>query len=104
MQAIEALQARYGGVIVLKGAGTLISSEHRSPIMRSDAGNPAMASAGMGDLLSGMIAGLMGQGLSNVQASEAGVLLHALAADRVVNQRGARGLLASDLLDALAEF
>jgi NAD(P)H-hydrate epimerase len=96
-QAINALQQRYGGVVVLKGAGTLLLS-HDASLMRCDAGNPAMASAGMGDLLSGMIAGFMGQGLTPWEAAQAGVLVHAVAGDRAVAKRGSRGLLASDLL------
>ncbi len=101
IQAASALQQRYGGIVVLKGSGTLLCSDE-SRLMRCDAGNPAMASAGMGDLLSGMIAGFMGQGLTPWEAAQAGVLLHALAGDRSVAKRGPRGLLASDLLSELA--
>lgn len=95
------LQRRYGGVIVLKGAGTLLATEDEQPV-HCAAGNPSMASPGMGDVLSGMIAGFLGQGLSPWEAAQAGVVLHASAADRVVAKRGARGLLASDLLSELA--
>ncbi len=101
--ALSALQQRYGGVVVLKGAGTLIGMAGQEPV-QCLAGNPAMASAGMGDVLSGMIAGLLGQGLSLLEAAQAGVVLHASAADRVVTKQGSRGLLALDLLPELAQM
>ncbi|NDH67411.1 MAG: NAD(P)H-hydrate dehydratase [Gammaproteobacteria bacterium] len=99
--ALLALQNRYGGVIVLKGAGTLLMGPDQK-LVQCLAGNPAMASAGMGDVLSGLIAGLAGQGLSLWEAAQAGVVMHATAADRVVAKRGSRGLLALDLLPELA--
>lgn len=101
--ALLALQNRYGGVIVLKGAGTLLMGPDQKPV-QCLAGNPAMASAGMGDVLSGLIAGLVGQGLSLWEAAQAGVVMHATAADRVVAKRGSRGLLALDLLPELANM
>lgn len=97
VKSAQLLQQRYGGVIVLKGAGTLIATMNQ-PMHQCLAGNPGMASAGMGDLLSGMIAGFVAQGLSLEQAAQAGVMMHAEAGDRVVSSRGERGLLASDLL------
>ncbi len=101
--ALLALQNRYGGVIVLKGAGTLLMGPDQKSV-QCLAGNPAMASAGMGDVLSGLIAGLVGQGLSLWEAAQAGVVMHATAADRVVAKRGSRGLLALDLLPELANM
>lgn len=59
---------------------------------------------GDGDVLSGLIAGLVGQGLSLWEAAQAGVVMHATAADRVVAKRGSRGLLALDLLPELANM
>ncbi len=97
--AVKALRERYGGVCVLKGAGTLIRSERRTAVCA--AGNPGMASGGMGDVLTGVIAGLRAQGLSNVQAAELGVCLHAAAADCAAELGGERGLLATDLFDHL---
>ena len=96
-QAVQLLQQRYGGVIVLKGAGTLVATSNQ-PIQQCLAGNPGMASAGMGDLLSGMIAGLVAQGLDLWLAAQAGVMFHAEAGDRAARRHGERGLLASDLL------
>lgn len=95
--AAVALQRRFGGVALLKGAGTVIQSEKNPPAVCSD-GNPGMASGGMGDVLSGVIAGLVAQGWGLAEAAEAGVCLHAAAADRAVAQLGERGLLAGDLM------
>ncbi len=103
VHAVQLLQQRYGGVIVLKGAGTLLATANQ-PIQQCIGGNPGMASAGMGDLLSGMIAGFVAQGLDLWQAAQAGVMFHAEAGDRVAHKLGQRGLLASDLLDELPQL
>ena len=63
-----------------------------------DRGNPGMATAGMGDVLSGMIGGLMSQGLPAFEAAGAGVWLHASAGDLIAKNAGAVGMLASDLI------
>jgi NAD(P)H-hydrate epimerase len=89
------MQRKFGGVAVLKGAGTIIYDGDQYYIC--DAGNPGMASGGMGDVLTGLIAGLIGQGLSLSQAAQAGVWLHSSAADRCAAEHGERGMLASDL-------
>jgi len=95
--AVEKLQRRYGGVAVLKGAGTLVhDGSERPPAVCSD-GNPGMASGGMGDVLTGVIAGFIAQGWGLAQAAELGVCLHAAAADKAA-RAGERGLLASDLM------
>lgn len=96
--AVEALQSRLGGVVVLKGAGSLIRTTRRTWLC--DRGNPGMASGGMGDVLSGVIAGLLAQGLDLEAAAVSGVWLHALAADRAA-AGGERGLLAADLFEPL---
>ncbi|WP_110666215.1 NAD(P)H-hydrate dehydratase [Salinicola halophilus] len=93
--AVTALQARFGGVVVLKGAGTLIFDGETLELCPF--GNPGMASGGMGDALTGIIAGLVGQTGSLSQAARLGVLIHALAADAAAKAGGERGLLASDL-------
>ena len=95
--AVRALQKTYGGVVVLKGAGTLIASE-ASTIYLSTAGNPGMASGGMGDVLSGILGALLAQGLSLSEAAELGVGLHSAAADRVAGESGQHGMLATDLI------
>ncbi|MDA0705700.1 MAG: NAD(P)H-hydrate dehydratase [Proteobacteria bacterium] len=94
--ALRALQRKFGGVAVLKGAGTLVSGADGVPWLCT-AGNPGMAAPGMGDVLTGIIAGLMAQGLSLQDAANAGVDLHARAGDRAA-AGGERGLIASDLL------
>lgn len=97
--AAASIVASYGGVVVLKGAGSVIETLGGEPAVCS-AGNPGMASGGMGDLLSGVIGALIAQGLGLEQAARAGVALHAEAADRAAVE-GERGLLASDLLGQL---
>lgn len=94
-EALRQLQARYGGVTVLKGAGSLISSVTGAPWLCT-AGNPGMATAGMGDVLTGVIAGLLAQGLSLQDAAVVGVELHSRAGDQAA-RAGERGLIASDL-------
>ena len=97
--AVQALAARYGGTAVLKGAGTLVSSAGDTPSLCTH-GNPGMATAGMGDVLTGVIAGLLAQGLNPADAAAAGVELHARAGDSAAVD-GERGLMASDLIAAL---
>ena len=97
--AVTALVGRYGGVAVLKGAGTLIAAGDGAPVI-STAGNPGMAAAGMGDVLTGIIAALLAQGLSLADAAKAGVEVHARAGD-IAAEGGERGMLASDLLEAI---
>jgi len=97
--AVNALANMYGGVAVLKGAGTLVSAKSGVPFLCT-AGNPGMAAAGMGDVLTGIIAALMGQGLSLPDAAMVGVELHARAGDKAA-EGGERGMLASDLITAL---
>jgi hydroxyethylthiazole kinase-like uncharacterized protein yjeF len=96
--ALHALAGQYGGVAVLKGAGTLVSSNTEPFLCTS--GNPGMAAPGMGDVLTGVIAALVAQGLSLSDAAAVGVELHARAGD-VAAIAGERGMLASDLVNAL---
>ncbi len=94
LEQVQALQRQYGGVCVLKGAGTLVASQEQVSVCT--AGNPGMASGGMGDVLTGVIAGLLAQGPGLYDAARLGVQLHARSADAAA-QNGLRGLLASDL-------
>lgn len=100
--AVSALQSHYGGVTVLKGSGTLIQDSENLPVICAE-GNPGMASGGMGDVLAGVIAGLLAQQLSLSDAAIAGVCLHAAAGDQAA-LKGERGLLASDLMGALRKL
>jgi hydroxyethylthiazole kinase-like uncharacterized protein yjeF len=92
--AVRELQKKFGGVVILKGTGTLICDNKQ--IYVANVGNPGMASGGMGDVLSGIIGGLLAQGLNSGQAAMLAVCIHGLAAD-LAAQEGERGLLASDL-------
>jgi hydroxyethylthiazole kinase-like uncharacterized protein yjeF len=94
--AAAEIAVRYGGVCVLKGAGSVIACEHDG-LLLCDKGNPGMASGGMGDVLTGVVAGLLAQGLPLAQAACAGVYLHASAGDLAARD-GERGLLAMDLM------
>ena len=98
-EAVKALQAKYGGIWVLKGAGRLISDGHG--IWLATTGNPGMATGGMGDVLAGLCGALLAQGLSLLEASQLAVYVHGEAADRSADREGMRGMLASDLISYL---
>lgn len=100
--AIKKLQHEYGGVVVLKGSGSLVF-DGTGDVYICDAGNSGMASGGMGDVLTGVIAGLIAQGLTCFDAAKLGVVLHATAGDRAA-QQGKVGLLASDLMQPIREL
>lgn len=96
-----AISRKYSGICVLKGSGTIISNAAGEQIVCA-VGNPGMASAGMGDLLAGIIGALVAQGFNLMDASVLGVCIHGEAAERAATQDNHyRGLLASDLLDHL---
>jgi hydroxyethylthiazole kinase-like uncharacterized protein yjeF len=87
-------------VVVLKGAYTVVAApDGRARI--SQTANPGLASAGTGDVLTGVIAGLVAQGLSMFDAATCGVYLHAQAGEMVKGELGEAGMLAGDLLPAL---
>ncbi|MCC5856995.1 MAG: NAD(P)H-hydrate dehydratase [Ectothiorhodospiraceae bacterium] len=98
-EAVEALVERYRGAVVLKGAGTLVAAPEET-ISVCPQGNPGMATGGTGDVLSGVIGGLMAQGLPAFSAAELGVCLHAAAGD-LAALRGERGMAATDLIPHL---
>ncbi|PAS01741.1 bifunctional ADP-dependent NAD(P)H-hydrate dehydratase/NAD(P)H-hydrate epimerase [Vibrio cholerae] len=100
--AIRLLQQRYGGVVVLKGAGTLVDDGKEIAVCLQ--GNPGMASGGMGDVLTGIIVALLAQKIPLADAAKLGVWLHSSAADLNTKSHGQRGLLASDLLPHLREL
>ncbi len=98
--ALERLcQQLPGAAIVLKGCGSLIGCD--GEVSLCAAGNAGMASAGMGDLLSGVIGALLARGIPAADAAKLGVLLHAVAGDDAVVDGGEWGMIASDLLLAL---
>lgn len=86
--------------LVLKGHQTIIASAE-GKVFVNRSGNPGMASGGMGDVLTGMIAALLGQGFDPVQAARFGVYFHGLAGDLAVKQTGQISLAASDVLNHL---
>ncbi|WP_036230023.1 bifunctional ADP-dependent NAD(P)H-hydrate dehydratase/NAD(P)H-hydrate epimerase [Marinobacterium jannaschii] len=98
--SVLALQQRLGAVVLLKGAGTLISDGDATYLC--DRGNPGMASGGMGDVLSGIIGALAAQGLSALDAARIGCYLHASAADLAAHELGERGITATDLINRVS--
>jgi NAD(P)H-hydrate epimerase len=96
-KAAEEIQQHFGGVVILKGAGTLICDGSAQPISLCSDGNPGMATGGCGDVLCGIIGTFMAQGYVNREAAELGVCLHAAAGDQAA-LKGEIGLLAGDLL------
>ena len=100
--AVREIASRYAAVVVLKGAGSLIA-DAQGQLALCPFGNPGMASAGMGDVLTGIIGGLLGQGLSAWDAACLGVVVHALAGDHAAGDYP-RGLMASDLFVPLRQL
>ena len=100
LSALRELNQHFGGVTVLKGHGTLIGTAGEIPFL-VDRGNPGMATAGMGDVLTGMVAGILAQCPERPQfAAAAAAFAHAVAGDHAAVQ-GERGLVASDLFSEL---
>ncbi len=102
LHSVQQLHEIFGGTIVLKGSGSLVMSDETG-VEICLAGNPGMATAGMGDVLSGVIGGLIAQGIPLVDAARLGVLIHAMAGDLAAAQ-GERGMIASDLMPYLRKL
>ena len=100
-KAAREIAQRYGCVAVLKGAGTLVASA-TGELNVCDRGNPGMASGGSGDVLAGVIAAFLAQGLKPFDAARFGVFAHASAGD-LAARSGERGMNARDLLENLRE-
>lgn len=98
----RAAAARFGSVVVLKGARTVVATPDGEAFI-VPTGNPGMATGGMGDVLTGAVASLVGQGLPLAQAAYAAAYLHGLAADLIAQERGMVGMLASEVADHLPE-
>ncbi|ADN00169.1 bifunctional ADP-dependent NAD(P)H-hydrate dehydratase/NAD(P)H-hydrate epimerase [Dickeya dadantii] len=101
--AAQRLVKRYGGVVLLKGAGTVLAGE-QGELAIVDVGNPGMATGGMGDVLAGMIGAMLAQGLSLYDAACAGCVAHGAAADWLARRQGTRGMLATDLMAVLPQY
>ncbi|WP_166358448.1 NAD(P)H-hydrate dehydratase [Pseudomonas akapageensis] len=99
--AVQSLAQKYDAVCVLKGAGSLVADPTGS-LALCDRGHPAMATAGLGDVLAGLIGALLAQGLPPFEAACLGVWLHA-SAGQIEGQKG-RGLAASDLIPAIRQL
>jgi hydroxyethylthiazole kinase-like uncharacterized protein yjeF len=101
--AITSIQKKFGGAVILKGAGSLVLGESGITGVVT-AGNPGMATGGMGDVLSGILGALIAQGLSVEEAAQLGAVLHASAADLAVEKIGQRGLLATDIIPYVSQL
>lgn len=99
--AAQKLQKKYSAIIVLKGEGTLILGEK---LHQCSAGNAGMATAGMGDVLSGIIGGLVAQHLNLENAASFGVNIHAIAGDLVKKEQGEIGMMPTDLFQHIPQI
>ena len=96
----QKIAENYAAFVVLKGCGTVVASPAGDYAI-CPLGNPGMATAGSGDVLTGIIAALWGQGLSGFEAAMTGVLAHAAAGDHAANLTGEMALMAGDITDHL---
>lgn len=97
-----ATAALYNTVLVLKGHNTIVAGP-KGELYENRTGNPGMATGGMGDVLTGMIAGFEAQGLDQFSASVLGVYFHGMAGDAAAKEKGTLSLLATDLLNKIPE-
>lgn len=100
LQAARTASASFRCVVVLKGARTVVALRD-GEVFIIPTGNPGMATGGMGDVLTGAIASLLGQGLDPLSAAYAGAYLHGLAADLLASDRGQVGMLATEVANYL---
>jgi NAD(P)H-hydrate epimerase len=97
--ATRVLLEKYGAVTLLKGHGTLVATADK--LFVNPTGNAGMATAGSGDVLTGLIVSLLGQGLGVGNAALAGAYIHGLAGDIAATEKGQYGLIASDIKEAI---
>jgi NAD(P)H-hydrate epimerase len=88
-------------VVVLKGAGTVVTNGQKVYVNRT--GNPGMATAGSGDVLTGVMAALLGQGLSSFDSAVLAVYIHGLAGDIAAERTGQISLIATDIIQSLPD-
>lgn len=100
--AVEKLHAQYGGIVVLKGAGTIIYDGRTTYL--ANVGNAGLATAGSGDVLSGVIGALIAQGMQPIDAALLAVCVHGDAADLLVEEVGEFGMQASELIPYVREL
>ena len=102
IRTAQTFASKYGTTLVFKGAPT-VTADAEENVWINSTGNPGMGTGGMGDILTGVIAGLMAQGLSTERAATLAVYVHGLAGDIVSEKLGMHGLIASDVLKAVPE-
>jgi len=102
VQSAIAIAKRFNASVVLKGCGTIVADPSGEYAI-CPYGNPGMATAGSGDVLTGIIVALPGQGLSCFDAAKAGVLVHAMAGDLAAEQTGELSLIAGDIINCLSD-
>ncbi len=90
-----------GAVVALKGNGSIVTDGKE--VYVNSTGNPGMATPGSGDVLTGVIAALVGQGMSPLEATKLGVYLHGLAGDLAAKEKGQHGVIATDMIDKLPD-
>ena len=99
VEQAEKLAQRSGAVVVLKGAGTVVADGSRT--YTNETGNPGMATGGSGDVLTGCVAALVGQGMDVFEAAVLGCFVHGRAGDIAAERRSQTALIASDIIDAM---
>ena len=100
MRAARTLAQLTGAVVVLKGHRTLVASRS-GRVSVNTCGNSGMATAGAGDVLTGIIGAFLARGLSGEDAARLGVRVHGLAGDRAADRLGEDGVMAGDIVEAL---
>ncbi len=96
LKYIEILTEKYKLFVVLKGSTTVVAK--KNSMYFSNYGNPGMATAGMGDVLSGIIGSLIGKGMKIKEACRVGVLLHSMAGELALEELGEESLIATDII------
>ena len=99
---VRSFSKKTGATLVLKGAPTLVA-EPEGTVFINTTGNPGMATAGSGDVLTGMIAAFLGQGLNPISAAVLGPYLHGLAGDSAAREMGMHSMIATDITAMLPE-
>ena len=99
-QIARKVASQFKTVVILKGHNTVIATPEGETFI-NPTGGPGMASGGMGDVLTGIVASFLAQGLPPLAASKLAVYVHGLAADWLVKKKGLRGIIASDVVDRL---
>jgi NAD(P)H-hydrate epimerase len=102
LQVARDFASRHGITTVLKGNRTVVAQAD-GKVWANPTGNPGMASGGMGDILTGLVAGMMAQTTHSITAVLAAIYLHGLAGDLACEKTGEQSLIATDLLGALPE-